>query len=52
MEQFTLYFSPTELAHIRGVPVSQIFEEIRQNSISYQITEDGIRIPVTYQFEQ
>lgn len=52
MEKLTLYLSPTEFANIRGISISRVFEEIRRGAIPYQITEDGIRIPVTYEFEQ
>lgn len=51
MEKLTIYLSPMELAYVRNVPLSEIFEEIRQKTIPYVLTDDGIEIPVTYTFE-
>ncbi len=43
-----LYLSPSELARVRGVPLSDIFQGIRQQTLPYKMTEEGIKIPVTY----
>lgn len=48
METITLYFSPSELAKIRGVRLTDIFKEIHQHTLPYYLTENGIKIPVTY----
>lgn len=46
----TILFSPSELAVIRKVQVSEIFKQIRNNTLAYQMTDDGIKIPITYYF--
>ncbi|PXX51603.1 hypothetical protein DFR60_1094 [Hungatella effluvii] len=51
MEIITLYLSPSELANVRGVPLSDIFKELRQHTLPYLLTNDGIKIPVTYIFD-
>lgn len=48
METVTLYFTPSQLAAVRGVSLSEIFKEIRQGSLMYQMTDEGMKIPVTY----
>lgn len=52
METITLHFSPMQLSVVTGIHIEQIFKEIREGSISYQITEEGIKIPVTYQIDK
>lgn len=51
MDVITLYLSPSELAFVRNVPIYAIFDEIRQKTIDYQMTDDGIKIPFTYYLE-
>ncbi len=48
MQKVIIYFTPSELAVVRGVSRSSLFESIRQNRTPYVITEEGIKIPVTY----
>lgn len=50
MKKITIYVSPSELAYIRGTPLAKIFEGLRQHTIPYQITDEGIKIPLTYIF--
>lgn len=52
METITLHFSPMQLSVVTEIPIEQIFKEIRESSIPYQITEEGIKIPVTYQIDK
>lgn len=51
MKTMILYFSPTQLSDVTGIPLEQIFKEIREGTISYLLTDEGIRIPVTYQID-
>lgn len=44
----TLYFSPAQLADVRGVTIKQIFKEIRNHSLPVIMTDNGIKIPITY----
>lgn len=48
MQKIIIYFTPSELATVRGISIFSLFESIRQNQIPYVITETGIKIPVTY----
>lgn len=48
METIILYFSPSELAMVRGIPISEVFRMIREGELPYKDTEDGIKIPITY----
>lgn len=49
MNTIILYFSPTQFSDVTGIPLEQVFKEIREGSIPCQFTNEGIRIPVTYQ---
>lgn len=40
------------LAKVRGVSVKEIFKEIHKGTIEVLITEEGIKIPITYKFEE
>lgn len=51
MEKITLYFTPTQFSRVTGIPLKQIFVKIRQGSIPHQMTDKGIRIPVTYKMD-
>lgn len=51
MENIVLYFSPTQYSNVTGISIEEIFKRIREGSIHYQITDEGIRIPVTYQID-
>lgn len=48
MEKLILYLTPTQMAAVRNIPLSEVFREIRQGVYEYQITDEGIKIPVTY----
>ena len=48
MEKLTLYFTPSQMAHIRDIPISEIFKEIRHGKLEDMMTDEGIKIPVTY----
>lgn len=48
MDTITLYFSPSELAVVQGIPLSEIFLMIREGELPYKDTENGIKIPITY----
>lgn len=48
MQKVIIYFTPSELAAVRGISLSSLFETIRQKQIPYVITEGGTKIPVTY----
>lgn len=52
MKAITLYFTPTQLAKVRGVSVEQIFKEIYKGTLEVLITEEGVKIPITYKFEE
>lgn len=52
METIILYFTPVQLAKVRGVSVEQIFKEIREGTLKPLITNEGCKIPVTYKFEK
>lgn len=52
MKAITLYFTPTQLAKVRGVSVEQIFKEIHKRTLEVLITEEGVKIPITYKFEE
>ena len=52
MKAITLYFTPTQLAKVRGVSVEQIFKEIHKGTLEVFITEEGVKIPITYKFEE
>lgn len=52
MKAITLYFTPTQLAKVRGVSVEQIFKEIHKETLEVLITEEGVKIPITYKFEE
>lgn len=52
MKAITLYFTPTQLAKVRGVSVEQIFKEIHKGTLEVLITEEGVKIPITYKFEE
>ena len=48
MQKVIIYFTPSELATVRGVSLSSLLESIRLQQIPYVITEEGMKIPVTY----
>jgi len=48
MQKVIIYFTPSELAVVRGISLFNLFESIRQKQIPYVITDGGIKIPVTY----
>lgn len=48
MQKVIIYFTTSELAVVRGISRSSLFELIRQKRIPYVMTEEGIKIPVTY----
>ena len=52
MKAITLYFTPTQLAKVRGVSVEQIFKEIHKGTLEVLITEEGVKIPISYKFEE
>lgn len=52
MKTLTLYFTPVQLAKVRGVSVEKIFKEIQDGTLNVLITEEGRKIPVTYKFEK
>ena len=47
MNAVTLYFTPQELAHVRGVDILQIFKEIKNHTLPAIMTDKGLRIPIT-----
>lgn len=51
MKTVILYFSPTQLSDVTGISLEQIFKEIREGTLSYLLTSEGIQIPVTYQID-
>ena len=52
MKTIILYFSPAQLAQVRNVSIAQIFKEIREKTLPVQMAETGIKIPVTYKFNE
>ena len=52
MKAITLYFTPLQLAKVRGVSIKEIFKEIHKGTIEVLITEEGVKIPITYKFEE
>lgn len=52
MNAVTLYFTPQELAHVRGVDILQIFKEIKNHTLPAIMTDKGLRIPITYQVDK
>lgn len=50
-QQLILFFTPTELATVRGISIYDVFNQIRSQTLTFIITEDGIRIPVTYTWD-
>ena len=52
MDKITLHFSPMQLARVTGIPIETIFNGLRDGSIFYEKTDEGIKIPVTYKIEK
>lgn len=46
----TLYLSPSQLAAVRGVTVQSVWESIRNGTIPFQMTNEGIKIKISYTF--
>ena len=50
-QQLTLFFTPTELAAVRGISIHEVFNQIRSDNIPYLLDDEGIKIPVTYTWD-
>lgn len=50
-QQLTLLFTPAELAAVRGISIHDVFYMIHSDAIPYLVDDDGIKIPVTYTWD-
>lgn len=51
MNKLTLLLTPSQLASIREISIYDIFTLIRNGSLPYLATNEGIRIPVSYTWD-
>lgn len=47
----TLLLTPSQLATIRKISIYDVFILIRNNHIPYLETDEGIRIPISYTWD-
>lgn len=47
-KQITIYFSPHEYSQVSGIPLPEVFEQIRKGMLSVHFSDDGIKIVQTY----
>lgn len=52
MQQLNLLLSPSELAAVRGTNVHDIITLILERSLPYLETPDGIKVPVSYTWDE
>lgn len=50
-QEINIVLSPEEYAKVFGIKINEVFHMIYKGDLVYQQTDEGIRIPVTYRWE-